>query len=129
VTVVFGGVHVSALRSKILESYPAIDFLVTGEGEKAMAELARGAKPGTIQGLVYREGTGILDNGLRTDLCELDSLPFPAYHKLDGFRKIARVVQLPEGAVSDDYFEPRLSLPVFVLRPLGVPQELSIQLG
>ena len=58
VTIVFGGVHVSALRAKILESYPDIDFLVTGEGEKAMAELASGAKPGTIQGLVYREGTG-----------------------------------------------------------------------
>ncbi len=79
--------HVSALRAKILESYPAIDFLVTGEGEKAMAELATGAKPGTIQGLVYREGTEIRDNGLRNDLCELDSLPFPAYHKLEGFPK------------------------------------------
>jgi anaerobic magnesium-protoporphyrin IX monomethyl ester cyclase len=87
VTIVFGGVHVSALRAKILESYSAIDFLVTGEGEKAMAELAAGAKPGTIQGLVYREGTEIRDNGLRTDLCELDSLPFPAYHKLEGFPK------------------------------------------
>jgi radical SAM superfamily enzyme YgiQ (UPF0313 family) len=87
VTIVFGGVHVSALRAKILESYPDIDFLVTGEGEKAMSELASGAKPGTIQGLVYREGTEIRDNGLRTDLCELDSLPFPAYHKLEGFPK------------------------------------------
>jgi radical SAM superfamily enzyme YgiQ (UPF0313 family) len=87
VTIVFGGVHVSALRAKILESYPAIDFLVTGEGEKAMAELAAGATPGTIQGLVYREGTEIRDNGLRTDLCELDALPFPAYHKLEGFPK------------------------------------------
>ena len=44
-----------------------------------------GAKPETIQGLVYREGKEIRDNGLRTDLVELDSLPFPAYHKLDGF--------------------------------------------
>ncbi len=87
VTIVFGGVHVSALRAKILGSYPAIDFLVTGEGEKAMAELAGGAKPVTIQGLVYREGSGIRDNGLRNDLCELDSLPFPAYHKLEGFPK------------------------------------------
>ena len=44
-------------------------------------------KPGSIQGLVYREGPEIRDNGLRTDLCELDSLPFPAYHKLEGFPK------------------------------------------
>lgn len=87
VVIVFGGVHVSALRAAILESYPAIDILVTGEGEKAMAELAAGANPGTIQGMVYRDGTEIRDNGLRTDLCELDALPFPAYHKLAGFPK------------------------------------------
>src|SRR5512141_1335262 len=31
ITVVAGGVHVSALRAKILEAYPAFDFLVTGE--------------------------------------------------------------------------------------------------
>jgi anaerobic magnesium-protoporphyrin IX monomethyl ester cyclase len=85
ITVVIGGVHVSALRSNILASYPAIDYLVTGEGERAMAALASGEKPGAIQGLVYRDGTEIMDNGLRTDLCELDSLPFPAYHKLEGF--------------------------------------------
>jgi radical SAM superfamily enzyme YgiQ (UPF0313 family) len=85
IIVVFGGVHVSALRGTILASFRAIDFVVTGEGEKAMSELASGAKTATIQGLVYREGAEIRDNGLRTDLCELDSLPFPAYDKLEGF--------------------------------------------
>jgi anaerobic magnesium-protoporphyrin IX monomethyl ester cyclase len=84
---VVGGVHVSALRGKILEQFPSIDYIVTGEGEKAMSELAAGAKPESIQGLVYREGSEIKDNGHRTDLCELDQLPFPAYHKLAGFPK------------------------------------------
>jgi anaerobic magnesium-protoporphyrin IX monomethyl ester cyclase len=83
--VVMGGVHVSALRGRILEAFPAVDCLVTGEGELAMADLASGADPKSIQGLVYRDGHEISDNGLRTDLCELDSLPFPAYHKLAGF--------------------------------------------
>ncbi len=86
-TIVIGGVHVSALRGRILEKYPSVDYIVTGEGEKAIHELASGAKPETIQGLVYRDGSEIKDNGLRTDMCELDSLPFPAYHKLDGFPK------------------------------------------
>jgi anaerobic magnesium-protoporphyrin IX monomethyl ester cyclase len=87
IMIVVGGVHVSALRGAILERFPAIDVLVTGEGEKAIAELASGTQPEHIQGLVYREGGGIRDNGLRTDLVELDTLPFPAYHKLDGFPK------------------------------------------
>ncbi len=85
VKIVFGGVHISALREKILESFPLIDFLVTGEGEKAMADLAMGVKPGNIQGIIFRNGLDIISNGFRTDLCELDKLPFPAYNKLEGF--------------------------------------------
>ncbi|MBI4847360.1 MAG: cobalamin B12-binding domain-containing protein [Nitrospirae bacterium] len=85
--IVFGGVHVSALREIILESFPCIDFIVSGEGEKAMAGLACGEKPETIQGLIFREGKQVRSNGLRTDLCELDKLPFPAYRKLEGFPK------------------------------------------
>ena len=85
IKIVFGGVHVSALRGKILEKFNAIDYLVTGEGEKAMADLATGAEPQTIQGLVFRDGKKIQENALRIDLCNLDTLPFPAYQTLEGF--------------------------------------------
>ncbi|OGW42296.1 MAG: B12-binding domain-containing radical SAM protein [Nitrospirae bacterium GWD2_57_9] len=85
VRIVVGGVHVSALRGRILERFPAIDLIVTGEGEQALYELASGSRLETVQGLVYREGKEIRDNGLRTDLVELDSLPFPAYGKLEGY--------------------------------------------
>ncbi len=86
IKIVFGGVHVSALRGKILEKFPAIDYLVTGEGEKAMLELAAGEEEQNIQGLVFRNpGRSICENNLRTDLCCLDQLPFPAYHLLENF--------------------------------------------
>lgn len=85
IRIVFGGVHVSALREAILASFPAIDYVITGEGEKSMSELAAGVAPDKIQGLIYRSDSGIQSNGFRTDLCELDDIPFPAYHKLDGF--------------------------------------------
>ena len=42
---VCGGVHVSALEGKLLQDYPAFDFLVAGEGEITMAELAAGFDP------------------------------------------------------------------------------------
>ncbi|MEK7197272.1 MAG: radical SAM protein [Nitrospirota bacterium] len=87
INIIFGGVHVSALRGSILENFPCIDYVINGEGEKAMAELAAGASLDSIQGLVYRNGSGIKDNGVRTDLCDLDSLPFPAYNMLEGFPK------------------------------------------
>ena len=87
IKIVFGGVHVSALRRKILEEFSAIDFVVTGEGEQAIADLASGVLPQTIQGLVFRVGPTIHENNLRTDLCQLDTLPFPAYHLLKDFPK------------------------------------------
>lgn len=85
VRIVVGGVHVSALRGGILERFPAIDLVVTGEGEQALYQLASGAGPETVQGLVYRDGGRIRDNGIRTDLVDLDTLPFPAYDKLEGY--------------------------------------------
>lgn len=87
VRTVFGGVHVSALREKILERFPAVDIVVTGEGEKAMASLVAGEDPAGIQGIIYREGGVVKSTGLRTDLLALDDLPFPAYRSLEGFPK------------------------------------------
>lgn len=85
IVTVFGGVHVSALRGRIMADYPAIDLIVTGEGEKAMEEISAGAAFSSIQGLIYRDGAEIRDNGIRNDLCRLDDLPPPAYHLLEGF--------------------------------------------
>ncbi|NVN99028.1 MAG: radical SAM protein [Geobacteraceae bacterium] len=82
---VFGGVHVSALRGVILEKFRSIDMIVAGEGEEAMAEITSGAPCASIKGLIYRDGDAIKDNGARGLLCDLDSLPFPDYHGLDGF--------------------------------------------
>jgi radical SAM superfamily enzyme YgiQ (UPF0313 family) len=82
---VCGGVHVSALRGRILEEFGAFDLVVAGEGEMALAEIAAGADYATVQGLVYRDADGIRDNGVRAAVCELDTLPFPDYRLLDGF--------------------------------------------
>lgn len=82
---VFGGVHVSALRERLLADYPVIDVLVTGEGEQALAELAGGRPLAEIQGILYRGAGGIRATEPRTQLCTLDDLPFPAYSALEGF--------------------------------------------
>jgi radical SAM superfamily enzyme YgiQ (UPF0313 family) len=86
---VFGGSHVSALREKILEDYPDVDFSIIGEGEQCVEALI---KAGTrrkalseIPGLVYRDNGDINFTGFREKGIELDSLPFPAYEKLQGY--------------------------------------------
>ncbi len=85
---VFGGVHVSALGEEILDRYPAVDYLVVGEGEETLRQLLT-IPPGReeeIAGLVYRDGVG---KGVRSpgrrQLLDLDRLPFPNYRGLAGF--------------------------------------------
>ena len=87
VITVFGGVHISAIGAPLLESYPAIDYLVIGEGEETIAEIAQGRDPATIHGLVRRDGNSIVANPPRGHIADLDDLPFPAYHILEGFPK------------------------------------------
>jgi len=82
---VCGGVHGSALMGGLLDSYPAFDFLCFGEGEQTMVELAGGKTPGEISGLIWRQASEIVVNPPRPPITDLDTLPFPAYEKLQGF--------------------------------------------
>jgi radical SAM superfamily enzyme YgiQ (UPF0313 family) len=87
VHVVFGGVHMSALRDHLLEDFPIIDYGVVGEGEEVLRELVEANGQGLrgITGLIFREQGRVIFNGLRTSLIDMDTLPFPAYEKLQGF--------------------------------------------
>lgn len=84
---VFGGVHPSSLGAELLESYENIDFLCLGEGEVTLAELADGREASRIEGLVYRDDGKAVANPPRSQIHDLDNLPFPAYEKLKGFPK------------------------------------------
>ncbi len=82
---VFGGVHASAMGRDLMLRFPEIDFLCTGEGEETLAGLASGNHPGTVPGLVWRDGGKVVDNGPGVPIADLDSLPYPAYDLLSGF--------------------------------------------
>ena len=94
VLAVFGGPHVSALREQLLRDYPAIDILVVGEGEETLNELLRSGfeNAAAIAGIVLRDDNGTpVFNGYRSEGIELDTLPFPAYEKLEGFPEIYKL--------------------------------------
>jgi len=85
---VFGGAHVCTIGVQLLDSFPAIDFLVIGEGEQTMLELAQAGfrNPGNIPGVACRDATGKGVLAAQRELmADLDDLPFPAYRKLPGF--------------------------------------------
>ncbi|MCW4004991.1 MAG: B12-binding domain-containing radical SAM protein [Candidatus Bathyarchaeota archaeon] len=85
--VVVGGWHPSYMPDSML-AHPEIDYVIMGEGERAMVELAtyvlEGEKNmvlGAIGGLAYRFGDKILKNPPKF-ISNLDELPFPARHLL-----------------------------------------------
>jgi len=88
VRAVFGGAHVSALKERILQQFPVIDYVVAGEGEQTLLELmeSEGRADEQVKGLVYRDAERETHfTGYRSKGMDLDSLPFPAYHKLNGY--------------------------------------------
>lgn len=89
IVTVFGGAHACTIGAPLLDSYHAIDYLVIGEGEQTMLELALSGARNVekIPGIAYRkEGRGTLTTQ-RELIADLDSLPFPAYHLLPNFPK------------------------------------------
>jgi len=87
IVTVFGGAHACSVGASLLDDFPAIDYLVIGEGEQTFYELvAAGCRDGgRIPGVAARvDGRGLL-SAERELIPDLDSLPFPAYHRLPEF--------------------------------------------
>lgn len=86
---VVGGAHACTIGAPLLDSFPAIDYLVIGEGEQTMLELAQSGcrNVEVIPGIACRKnGVGTL-TVQRELIADLDCLPFPAYHLLPEFPK------------------------------------------
>lgn len=85
--IVFGGAHACSVGSSLLDSFPAIDYLVLGEGEQTMFELAaagfRNAE--TVPGVAFRKDGQAAFSRQRSLIANLDDLPFPAYRRLPDF--------------------------------------------
>jgi anaerobic magnesium-protoporphyrin IX monomethyl ester cyclase len=81
--VVFGGPHPSALPDEPI-ARGAADYVLVGEAETTLHRLVAGAPPETIAGLVWKAPDGTLRRNPPPPLvADLDSLPDPAYEKLD----------------------------------------------
>ena len=90
---VVGGYHASALPESTLEEFPHFDYLVAGEGEETLIELARAVIQSEenktdedeikqIKGLYFRANGTISKTPPRPLITDVDTLPFPARHLL-----------------------------------------------
>ncbi len=85
VPTVWGGVHPSILPEQTLES-PLVDFVVAGEGEETLRELAgalaNGDSPREVAGIGYHENGEYIYTGNRP-FVDLDAQPPLAYDLID----------------------------------------------
>ncbi len=83
---VMGGPHVTFCAEATMEQFPFIDLIVLGEGEATVVELmqalAHGRKWERVNGIVYRNGSGLVRTPARKELMDVDALPLPARHLL-----------------------------------------------
>jgi len=80
---VLGNVHPTLMWSQTMEHYPEVDFIVRGEGEETLCELAEGLPLARIKGLVWRKNGRTIDNPPRPMISNLNILPFPAWDMVD----------------------------------------------
>ncbi|UCB52690.1 MAG: radical SAM protein [Candidatus Zixiibacteriota bacterium] len=92
ITVVMGGAHVTFMAEEALDNYA--DFVVRGEGEETILELAAWLENGNdatsvsrIPGLSYKIGTRVYHNERRSYLRNQDSLPTPELSLIKGWKE------------------------------------------
>ena len=86
-TLMLGGVGSTAVEDKILKRFPWIDIICRGEAERTgpewLAALHNGRSLESVAGLSFRSNGHIVHTPDRERITDLDSIPFPAFEKVD----------------------------------------------
>jgi anaerobic magnesium-protoporphyrin IX monomethyl ester cyclase len=78
--VAFVGQHVSAEPDNTFEiAKGTVDYILVGEYDFTLLDLANKGKPGEIAGLIWHDGTRLIKNIPRCSV-DMNALPFPAWH-------------------------------------------------
>jgi radical SAM superfamily enzyme YgiQ (UPF0313 family) len=86
IVTIFGGTHFGAIAREILENFDFVDFVAAGEGEHAILSilnLLSNASEELPQNVFYRKNKKIANGQLRSQVYEMDEIPFPAYELVD----------------------------------------------
>lgn len=84
--VCMGGAHVNATRDEALRHCDSLDFVVYGEGEETLAEVAgklgRGEDISGVSGTIHRKNGVPTQNPPRPFILDLDGIPFPDFRMI-----------------------------------------------
>ena len=85
--IILGGQGLAEVEEEVLKAFPFIDIIVVGEGELTLADIMHHIKErknlDDVKGIVYRNKDNIFCNPARERIKDLDSLPMPAYSKIN----------------------------------------------
>lgn len=86
IKIVLGNIHPTVFADELLRDKMA-DFIVRGEGEYSMLELASALRDRkdltSVKGISFRDNGSLIHNADREPVGNLDELPYPAWHFLD----------------------------------------------
>jgi len=86
-TLVLGGVGSKAVEGKLLGRFPWINTICRGEGERTGVELLRTIQEGGdltgVHGVSVRTNGSVIHTPERERIVDLDTIPFPAFEKID----------------------------------------------
>ncbi|MFH0802674.1 MAG: radical SAM protein [bacterium] len=112
------GIHVTALPDESFRAEPMLDYIIRGEPEETVRDLAlaiqEGRDPLEVKGISFRIGGVVKHNSDRPFIGDLDALPFPAWDLVD----------------LDDYREPLSGERILLISPgRGCPYGCSFCAG
>jgi Fe-S oxidoreductase len=91
VNILMGGHMATYAGEEIMKRYEQVNFIINGEGEITICELANAIEKDTgfdqIKGIIYREGDRVIRNEDRELICDLDVLPYPARDQFESNQK------------------------------------------
>ncbi|MHB8859787.1 MAG: B12-binding domain-containing radical SAM protein [Thermoleophilia bacterium] len=92
IPIVAGGPHVMVFPDDLAQC-EAIDYLVTGEGEYSLLELVETIESGgnldDVPGIYFHRDGEVVRNDARPLIDNLDDLPYPAFHLIEGIETYA----------------------------------------
>ena len=102
-TIILGGIHATLFGEYLIRHFP-IDYLIRGEGEKALVSLLKAIDSGrrweNVPGLVCKKNGRLIKNPLPPLLSpqELDALPIPLYSQMPPHRYKTIAIESSRGS-------------------------------
>lgn len=104
--IVVGGPHISSMSMETMQRFPEFDIAVIHEGEQVLPELLQhlelNSDLNNVNGIIFRDQTGLQKTSPAPTINELDSLPLPAWDLLPGFPDtcLPAIFDYPQGPVT-----------------------------